>query len=138
MNDITYSRYSKSSNRRKSHGLEFRASGLMPVYDRSIKKSVGKDRSYGITSPQKFNPLGKESPLMRIDRSLPMANNTMSKFYNSKNNGLPDSGIPNIRTALTENTTVNVRGKLKQLENEIIGKCIYIGKFILLLFKAET
>lgn len=96
----------------------------MPVYDRSAKKSVGKDRSYGITSPQKFNPLGKESPLMRIDRSLPMANNTMGKFYNSKNIGLPDAGIPNIRTVLTENTTVNVRGKLKQLENEIIGKFI--------------
>ena len=93
-----------------------------------MKGSGLKQKGYGIPSPGKFNPLGKESPLMKIERSFPAANNTMSRFYSSrKDHANTEVRIPNIKslanaesTGWKNDTTVNVKGKLKSLEQEIL------------------
>lgn len=86
-----------------------------------MKLRKPREGGYGVATPQKFNPLGKESPLMKIKREFPDGNNTMTRFYNSRRStGRIERTIPNIKSNMSENTTVNVRGKLKSLENEIL------------------
>ena len=95
----------------------------------STMKGTGiRDKGYGIASPGKFNPLSKESPLMKIEKSIPNGNNTMSRFYSARKEHVnTEVKIPNIKSlsgtesvALRNETTVNVKGKLKSLEQEIL------------------
>ena len=94
-----YSRYNKNGGRRKSqiHGLEFAESGLMPTHYRTLKMPSGRDRSYGVPSPAKFNPLSRESPLMRINKR-----EIDTKFFTlrSHDKAKTEPSIPNIRSAL--------------------------------------
>ena len=57
---------------------------------------------------------------MKIDKKVPISSQTMSNFYTARNGMVKtDQGIPSIKT-YQEDTTVNVRGKLKNLEREIL------------------
>lgn len=130
MNNLCFSRYAKTDNRRKSqnHYLKFKESGMMPGAFSTMKGINVREKGYSISSPGKFNPLGKESPLMKIEKSLPSANNTMSRFYSARReHGNTEIKIPNIKTlssvesaGFNTDTTVNVKGKLMSLEHEIL------------------
>lgn len=93
----------------------------MPGLSSTLRVNRGATGSYGLTSPQKFNPLSKESPLMKVDKRYIKPNRTMSRFHdNRKSQENIGTIIPNIKTLALDNTNANVRGKLKQLEAEIL------------------
>lgn len=94
----------------------------------SAKKNTGlREKSYGIPSPGKFNPLARGSPLMKVNKSVTRVSNTLPRFYSSMRDSASNGrGIPDIKTMTAENvggfdnSTVNVRGKLNKLETEIL------------------
>lgn len=56
---------------------------------------------------------------MKIDKSMTLGRKTLPKFYSSRQENGANT-IPDIRTTHSENSTVNVRGKMTQLEREIL------------------
>lgn len=83
--NLRYSRYVRTDNRRKSQGhqLEFKESGIMTGAYSTMKNTGVREKSFALASPGKFNPLGKDSPLMKIDKALPVVKTVSMVFFYS-------------------------------------------------------
>ncbi|CAI2374275.1 unnamed protein product [Moneuplotes crassus] len=138
--------------------LQIKESKLMSrIGDLKTISSNFKATPYGIMTPQKFNPLCRESPLMKIDPERTLANKSIHSQKLSQMNCKPyrttqnfyrtrklsqepqDHGFQSSPSLSSKLDTANLIGKVKHLESEIseVNQLVSKGKNEIEVLKIE-